>query len=86
MIILLHEKFLQFDWLRAVIFQLNFPSGLNTLDNARENEIRLHHLLKKLAVVESFKQESMYGLSAGTKKKTGRCGEVAVSGDSTVPY
>ena len=56
------------------------------MDNARENEIRRHHLLKKLAVVESFKQESMYGLSAGTKKKTGRCGEVAVSGDSTVPY
>ena len=23
MIILLHEKFLQFDWLRAVVFQLN---------------------------------------------------------------
>ena len=23
MLILLHEKFLQFDWLRAVVFQLN---------------------------------------------------------------
>ena len=67
MIILLHEKFLQFDWLRAVIFQLNFPLGLNTLDN--EREIRLHQLLKKLAVVETFKQESLYGLSAGTKTK-----------------
>ena len=30
-----------------------------------------------------FKQESMYGLSAATKKKS-RCGEVAVSGGSTV--
>ena len=67
MIILLHEKFLQFDWLRAVIFQLNFPLGLNTLDN--EREIGLHQLLKKLAVVERFKQESLYGLSAGTRTK-----------------
>ena len=24
LLILLHEKFLQFDWLRAVVFQLNF--------------------------------------------------------------
>ena len=67
MIILLHEKFLQFDWLRAVIFQLNFPLGLNTLDN--EREIRLDQLLKKLAVVETFKQESLFCLSAGTKTK-----------------
>ena len=36
-----------------------------------------------VAVVERFKQELMYGLSAGTKK-CGRCREVAVSGDSTV--
>ena len=36
-----------------------------------------------VAVVERFKQELMYGLSAGTKK-CGRCGEVAVSGGSTV--
>ena len=36
-----------------------------------------------VAVVERFKQEVMYGLSAGTKK-SGRCGEVAVSGGSTV--
>ena len=28
----------------------------------------------------------MYGLFTGTKKKSGRCREVAVSGDSTVPY
>ena len=34
-----------------------------------------------MAVVERFKQESMYGLSA---KKIGRCREVAVSGGSTV--
>ena len=36
-----------------------------------------------VAVVERFKQEVMYGLSAGTKKSC-RCGEVAVSGGSTV--
>ena len=30
-----------------------------------------------MAVVERFKQELMYGLSAGTKK-SGRCREVAV--------
>ena len=38
---------------------------------------------RKVAVVERFKQEVMYGLSAGTKK-SGRCREVAVSGGSTV--
>ena len=37
---------------------------------------------KKMAVVERFKQESMNGLSA---KKSDRCGELAVSGGSTVP-
>ena len=36
-----------------------------------------------VAVVERFKQELMYGLSAGTKK-SGCCKEVAVSGGSTV--
>ena len=36
---------------------------------------------KKVAVVERFKQESMYALSA---KKSGRCREVAVRGGSTV--
>ena len=36
-----------------------------------------------VAVVELFIQEVMYGLSAGTKK-CGHCGEVAVSGGSTV--
>ena len=36
-----------------------------------------------VAVVERFKQEVIYGLSARTKK-SGRCGEVAVSGGSTV--
>ena len=36
---------------------------------------------KKVAVVERFKQESMYGLSAW---KNGRCEDVAVSGGSTV--
>ena len=39
--------------------------------------------LVAVAVVERFKQELMYGLSAGTKK-CGRCREVAVSGGSTV--
>ena len=39
---------------------------------------------KKVAVVERFKQESMYGLSAKKlavpeRWPTGRCGEVAVS-------
>ena len=38
---------------------------------------------REVAVVERFKQEVMYGLSAGTKKSS-RCGEVAVSGGSTV--
>ena len=37
---------------------------------------------KKVATVERFKQESMYGLSA---KKTGRCREVAVSGGA-IPF
>ena len=42
-----------------------------------------------MAVVESLKQESMYGLSVGTKKgyttvAVGCCGEVGVSGGSTV--
>ena len=32
---------------------------------------------REVAVVERFKQEVMYGLSAGTKK-SGRCREVAV--------
>ena len=36
-----------------------------------------------VAVVERFKQELMYGLSAGARK-SGRCREVAVSGGSTV--
>ena len=36
-----------------------------------------------VAVVERFKQEPMYGLSAGTKI-SGCCREVAVSGSSTV--
>ena len=36
---------------------------------------------KKMAVVERFKQESMYGLFA---KKSGRCREVAVIRGSTV--
>ena len=39
--------------------------------------------LVAVAVVERFKQELMYGLSAGTKQ-CGRCGEVAVRGGSTV--
>ena len=41
--------------------------------------------LVAVTVVEMFKQESMYGLSAGTKK-SGRCREGAVSGGSTTIY
>ena len=37
--------------------------------------------LVAVAVEERFKQESMYGLSTGTKK-SGCCREVAVSGGS----
>ena len=37
-----------------------------------------------VAVVDRFKQESMYGLSAGTKQKCDCCREVAISGGSTV--
>ena len=44
----------------------------------RENCFWLQFLL---AIVERLKQEWMYGLSA---KKNGRCGEVTVSGGSTV--
>ena len=36
-----------------------------------------------VAVVERFKQESMYGLFAGTNK-SGRCGDAPVSGSATV--
>ena len=36
-----------------------------------------HCRFREVAVVERFKQELMYGLSAGTKK-SGRCREVAV--------
>ena len=36
-----------------------------------------------MTIVKRFKQESMYGLSAGTKKR-GHCREVADSGGSTV--
>ena len=39
-----------------------------------------------VAVVERFKQEPVFGLSAGIKKKSGRCREVAVSGRSTVTH
>ena len=38
---------------------------------------------REVASVDRFKQESMYGLSAGTKK-SGRGREVAVTGGSTV--
>ena len=38
-----------------------------------------------VAVVERFKQELIYGLSSGTKN-SGCCGEMAVSGGSTVCF
>ena len=37
-----------------------------------------------VAVVERYKQESMVWTVLRDNKKSGRCGEVAVSGDSTV--
>ena len=37
-----------------------------------------------VAVVDRFKQESMYGLSTMTKQKCDCCREVAISGGSTV--
>ena len=42
------------------------------------------HASVAVVVVQRFKEESMYGLFAGTKEK-GRFREVAVSGSSTVP-
>ena len=39
-----------------------------------------------VAVVERFKQEPMFGLSAGIKKKSGHCREVAFSGGSIVTH
>ena len=40
------------------------------------------HALVAIAVVEEFKQESMYGLCRD--KKNGRCREVAVSGGAII--
>ena len=44
-----------------------------------------HCRYREVAVVERFKQESMYGLSTGTKK-SGAYREVVVSGGSTVDF
>ena len=41
---------------------------------------------RELAVVERFKQESMYGFSVRQGKKRSRCGEVALNGGSTVEF
>ena len=70
-------------------------STITAINHQRDKRINFHdhsllsrQLLKKLvalvavAVVERFKQEPMYGLSAGTKLN-GCCREVAVSGRST---
>ena len=39
MFILLHEKFLQFDWLRAVVFQLKGAMSPHTHARANENKL-----------------------------------------------
>ena len=67
-------RFLQKRTVLAVVERLFWQLGTHFGGRCRCREV---------AVVERFKQELMYGLSAGTKK-CGRCGEVAVSGGSTV--
>ena len=60
--------FLQKRTILAVVERLFRQSGTHFSGRCRCREV---------AVVERFKQELMYGLSAGTKK-CGRCREVAV--------
>ena len=43
----------------------------------------LGHALVAIGVIERFKQESLYGLFSRTRK-SGHCGEIAISGGSTV--
>ena len=68
------KTFLQKTTVLAVVERLYLQLGTHLSGCCRCREV---------AVVERIKQELMYGLSAGTKK-CGRCGEVAVSGGSTV--
>ena len=68
------KRFLQKRTVLAVIERLFWQSKTHFSGRCRCREV---------AVVERFKQEVMYGLSAGTKK-CGRCGEGAVSGGLTV--
>ena len=68
------KRFLQKRTVLAVVERLFWQLGTHFSGRCRCREV---------AVVERFKQELMYGLSAGTKK-CGRCREVAVSGGSTV--
>ena len=70
------KRFLPKRTVRAVVERLFWQLGTHCSGRCRCREV---------AVVERFKQELMYGLSAGTKK-CGRCREVAVSGGSAVIY
>ena len=60
-----------------------FISQVKKLTIAKRLFWQLGAPLMAIAVVEWFKQESMYGLSARTKK-IGCCGEVAISRGSPV--
>ena len=62
------KRFLQKRTVLAVVESLFWQLGTHFNGRCR---------CRELAVVERFKQELMYGLSAGTKK-CGRCREVAV--------
>ena len=68
------KRFLQKSTVLAVVERLFWQLGTHFSGRFRCREV---------AVVERFKQELIYGLSAGTKK-SGRFREVAVSGGSTV--
>ena len=57
----------------------DFHSILNKVEPLHNDHLRQGQ--KKVTIVERFKQETISGLSA---KKSGRCGEMTVSGDSTV--
>ena len=61
-----------YDMKMLIQLNLSTTATLRTETNDRRREV---------PVVETFKQESLYWLYA---KKSGRCGEMAVSGGSTV--
>ena len=70
------KRFLQKRTVLAAVETLFWQLGTYFSGRCRRREV---------AVVERFKQELMYELSAGTKK-CGRCREVAVSGGLTVVF